>query len=47
MLAWLMANWQGVVLAALAIDKALEKLFPKSTILGKIDAALSGVAPKA
>lgn len=44
---WIVANWQPVVVAVLAIDAALIPLFPNAGILGKIKAALSDVAPKA
>ena len=45
MIAWIVANWQQVVLAVLAVDSALIPLFPKAGILGSIKAALSKVAP--
>lgn len=46
-MAWLLANWQALLLAVLAIDSALIPLFPNAGILGSIKNALSGVAPKA
>jgi len=45
-MAWLLANWQTLLLAVLAIDSALIPLFPQAGILGTIKNALSGVAPK-
>lgn len=44
--AWLVANWQNLVLALLAIDAALIPLFPKLGILISIKNFLTGVAPK-
>lgn len=43
---WLMANWQTLLLALLAIDAALIPLFPKVQILVSIKNALSGIAEK-
>ena len=45
-MAWLLANWQTVLLAILGIDAALLPLFPTSGILLAIKNALSGVTPK-
>lgn len=45
-ISWVGANWMGIAVAVLAIDKAIEKLFPNATILGKVDALLSQVTPK-
>lgn len=39
-MAWLMANWQTIVVALLAVDKALLALFPNSSVL---DGALSSI----
>jgi hypothetical protein len=47
LIAWVMANWQPVVVAVLAIDAALIPLFPNAGILGKIKSILTDVAPKA
>lgn len=44
---WLMANWNTVVLAIIAIDAAILPLFPDSGLLVAIKKALSGFAPKA
>lgn len=43
---WVVANWQQVLLAVLAIDAALIPLFPNAGILGKIKEVLTQVAPK-
>ena len=43
MIAWILANWQPVVTAILAIDAALIPLFPNAGILAKIKSALTGV----
>lgn len=43
---WVMANWQPVVVALLAIDAALMPIFPNATIFEKIKAVLTDVAPK-
>lgn len=43
---WVLANWQPVLLAVLAIDSALIPLFPNAGILGKLKDALSSVEPK-
>lgn len=42
---WLMANWMAVVVAFLAIDRALIPLFPKAQILVTIKNFLAGVVP--
>lgn len=44
---WLVANWQALVVAILAIDAALIPLFPKVGILVTIKNLLAGSAPKA
>lgn len=44
-MAWLIANWQSLVLALLAIDAALIPIFPKVGVLGTIKTLLSDVAP--
>jgi hypothetical protein len=46
-MAWLVSNWQALVVAILAIDSALIPIFPSAGILGSIKSFLSGVAPKA
>lgn len=46
-MAWLVANWQSVVVAVLAIDAALIPIFPSAGILVSIKNFLSGIAPKA
>lgn len=43
---WLMAHWMEVLLAVLAIDKALMPLFPNVHLLVVIKDFLSGVTPK-
>lgn len=43
---WLIANWQSIVVAILAIDAALIPLLPNVPLLVKIKDALSKVAPK-
>jgi hypothetical protein len=43
---WLVANWQSVLLAVLAIDAALIPLFPKAGFLIAIKNFLSGVVPQ-
>lgn len=45
-MAWLIAHWQALVVAILAIDAALIPLFPSAGILGSIKNVLSQVAPK-
>lgn len=42
---WLAAHWLDVVVAILAIDRALLKLMPDSPVLNKIKDALSKVVP--
>ena len=46
-MAWLMANWQQVLLIVLAVDSALIPIFPNVGILGAIKNILSGVSSPA
>ena len=43
---WLLANWQPLVLAILAIDAALIPLFPNAGLLKSIQSALSALGAK-
>lgn len=43
---WLAANWQGLVVAILAVDAALIPLLPNVPFLKQVYDALSKVAPK-
>lgn len=45
-MAWLIANWQPLVIALLAIDAALIPIFPSVPLLVMIKNLLSGIAPK-
>ena len=42
-MAWLIANWQTVLLAVLGVDAALIPLFPSAGILVTIKNLLSGI----
>lgn len=42
---WLGANWMGILIALLAIDRALERLFPNATVLKAIDDIASKIVP--
>ena len=43
---WIVANWQPVVIALLAIDAALIPVFPNVTIFEKIKSWLTPIVPK-
>jgi len=45
-ISWLVANWQPLVIAILAIDSALIPLFPNEGILVTIKNLLSGLGAK-
>lgn len=45
-ISWLMANWQPIVTAILAVDAALIPILPNVTLLQKIKSILSGVSAK-
>lgn len=45
-LSWIVANWQNLLLAILAIDAALIPLFPNSGLLVTIKNILSGLTNK-
>jgi hypothetical protein len=47
MIAWILSNWQAVVLCILGVDAAILPLFPTSGVLIAIKNFLSGLAPKA
>lgn len=40
-MAWLVANWQAVLVAVLAIDQALIPIFPKVTLFESVANFLS------
>lgn len=44
-MAWLLSNWQSLLLVILAVDSALIPLFPSVGILGSIKNFLTGVVP--
>lgn len=43
---WLMANWQMIITALLAIDAVLIPIFPNATLFGKVKEWLTPLAPK-
>lgn len=45
-MAWLLANWQTLLIAVLGVDAALIPLFPKVGLLVSIKNFLAGLAPK-
>lgn len=47
MIAWLTANWVGVLVALIAIERAVERLFPSVGWLKAADADLTAVAQAA
>lgn len=43
---WLMTNGMNIIISLLAIDRAIERMFPSSKVLKKIDDVLANIAPK-
>lgn len=45
--AWLLGNWQTVIVDLLLVDATLITIFPKVTLFAKIKDLLAPIAPKA
>lgn len=43
---WLEANWMGIAIALLAVDRMLIQLFPSNTIFQSVQNFLLGVGAK-